>query len=102
YGVTMTIIPGESACLACLLEGDSQSKTLGAEDTCDTAGILNAAAGAIASIEAGEAIKFLSGRREAFHGRLVSCDIWSGKFQSIRVAHNPDCRACGRHEFTYL
>jgi molybdopterin/thiamine biosynthesis adenylyltransferase len=102
YGVTMTILPGESACLACLLEGDGQSKTLGAEDTCDTAGILSAAAGAIASIEAGEAIKFLCGRPEALHGRLVSCDIWSGKFQSIRVARNPNCRACVRHEFTYL
>lgn len=102
YGVTMTIRPGESACLACLLEGDGKSSALGAEATCDTAGVLNAAAGAIASIEAGEALKFLSGKLEALHGRLVSCDLWSGKFQSIRVARNPDCRACAHHEFIYL
>jgi molybdopterin-synthase adenylyltransferase len=102
YGVTMTIRPGESACLACLLEGDGKSAALGAEATCDTAGVLNAAAGVIASIESGEALKFLSGKLEALHGRLVSCDIWSGKFQSIRVARNPECRACARHEFIYL
>ena len=102
YGVTMAIRPGESACLACLLEGDSKSAALGAEATCDTSGILNTAAGAIASIEAGEALKFLCGKPEALHGRLVSCDIWSGKFQSIRVARNPDCRACVRHEFNFL
>lgn len=102
YGVTMTIRPGESACLACILEGDESSRAIGAEATCDTAGVLNAAAGAIASIEAGEAIKFLCGKPEALHGRLVSCDIWSGKFQSIRVARKPDCRACVRREFIYL
>ena len=102
YGVTMTIRPGETACLACLLEGDEKSAALGAEATCDTAGVLNAAVGVIASVEAAEATKILSGRSEDLHGRLVSTDVWSGRFQSIRVARQPDCRACVRHEFIYL
>jgi molybdopterin/thiamine biosynthesis adenylyltransferase len=105
YGVTMTIRPGETACLACLLEGENESVTvgaMGAEDTCDTAGVLNAAVGVIASIEAAEAIKLLACKPEALHGRLISCDVWTGKFQSIRVARNPDCRACARRQFTYL
>lgn len=102
YGVTMTIRPGGTACLACLLENGDQSNAFGAEETCDTAGVLNAAAGVIASIEAAEALKLLAGKPEALHGRLVSCDVWSGKFQSIRVSRNPDCRACVRREFTYL
>jgi len=102
YGVTMTILPGETACLACLLEAQGESAAIGAEVTCDTAGVLNAAVGVIASIEAAEAIKILAGKREALHGRLVSCDVWTGAFQSIRVARNTDCRACGRREFIYL
>jgi molybdopterin-synthase adenylyltransferase len=107
YGVTMTILPGETACLACLLEGGAEtgangSGTLAAEETCDTAGVLNAAAGTIASIEAAEATKFLAGRRDALNGRLISCDVWSGKFQSIQVARNPTCRACVRRDFKYL
>jgi molybdopterin/thiamine biosynthesis adenylyltransferase len=102
YGVTMTIFPGETACLACLLESDEQSNAAGAETTCDTAGVLNAAAGVIAAIEAAEAVKLLAGRPEALHGRLISCDVWSGKFQSIRVARNPNCRACGRKELNFL
>lgn len=106
YGVTMTILPGATACLACLLEaGDAPrdvSSAIGADATCDTAGVLNAAAGVVASIEAAEAIKLLAGKPEVLHGHLVSCDVWSGKFQSIRVARNPDCRACGRREFAYL
>jgi molybdopterin-synthase adenylyltransferase len=102
YGVTMTIRPGETACLACLLEGDEKSAVLGAEATCDTAGVLNAAVGVIASVEAAEATKILAGKPEALHGRLVSTDVWTGRFQSIRVARQPDCRACVRREFTYL
>ena len=105
YGLTMTVRPGESACLACLVETAGADRTPGApgmEETCDTAGVLNAIVGVIASIEAAEAIKLLAGRAEAVHGRLISCDVWSGRFQSIRVARNPQCRACGRHEFSYL
>lgn len=99
YGVTMTILPGESACLACLLE---ERAGHGVEETCDTVGVLNAAVGVIASIEAAEAIKLLSGNATALHGRLVSYDVWTGQFQAIRVARNAECRACGRRELRYL
>lgn len=107
YGVTMTILPGQTACLACLLESPEGATieggaALGAEDTCDTAGVLNAAVGVIASLEAAEATKLLAGKIEVLSGRLISCDVWTGKFQSIRVARNPNCRACGRREFKYL
>jgi len=106
YGVTMTIRPGQTACLACLVEGGNDSAALGSaygiEATCDTVGVLGGAAGAIASIEATEAIKLLAGKPEALHDRLVSCDVWTGKFQSIRVARNSECRACARREFTFL
>jgi molybdopterin/thiamine biosynthesis adenylyltransferase len=102
YGVTMTVLPGQTACLACLLESGERGASLGAEATCDTVGVLNAAVGVIASIEAAEAMKLLAKRNEALHGKMVSYDVWSGTFQSIRVARNPDCRACVRHDFRYL
>jgi molybdopterin/thiamine biosynthesis adenylyltransferase len=104
YGVTLTVRPGQTACLACALESESTngSQTAGTEDTCDTIGVLGAAAGVIASIEATEAIKLLSGKSEAAGGRLTSFDVWSGKFQSVRVARNADCRACARRDFRYL
>lgn len=105
YGLTMTVRPGESACLACLLESDGARATQGApgrEETCDTVGVLNSIVGVIASLQAAEAVKLLSGRSGALHGRLISCDVWSGRFQSIRVARHPRCRACVRREFAYL
>jgi molybdopterin/thiamine biosynthesis adenylyltransferase len=102
YGLTMTIRPGDSACLACLLETGQERAVLSAEATCDTVGVLNAAASVIASIQAAEATKILAGKTAALHGRLVSCDVWSGGFQSARVARNPDCRACARRDLRYL
>ncbi len=99
YGVTLTILPGATPCLACLLETHPDQ---GIEETCDTVGVLAAAASVIASIQAAEAIKLLTGNHEGLGGRLVSFDVWSGRFQAVRVARNPDCRACARGEFRYL
>jgi molybdopterin/thiamine biosynthesis adenylyltransferase len=100
YGLTMAIQPGATACLACLLETGANSG--GLEETCDTIGVLGPIVNLIASLEVAEALKLLSGRPEALHGRLLSCDVWNGHLQSIRVARNPQCRACAKHEFTYL
>jgi molybdopterin/thiamine biosynthesis adenylyltransferase len=100
YGLTMTILPGATACLACLLE--SGAVTHGLEETCDTVGVLGPLVNLIASLEAAEALKLLSRRSEALHGRLISCDVWTGRMQSIRVARHPQCRTCVRREFTYL
>jgi adenylyltransferase/sulfurtransferase len=100
YGLTMTIRPGETACVACLLE--SSSAAHGLEETCDTIGVLGPIVNLIASLEVAEALKLLSGHPEALHGRLLSCDVWTGRMQSIGVARHAECRACARRDFTYL
>jgi molybdopterin/thiamine biosynthesis adenylyltransferase len=100
YGVTMTIRPGVTPCLACLLESSTNGH--GLEETCDTVGVLGPIVNLIASLEVAEALKLLAGRDEALHRRLISCDVWTGHFQSVGVAQNPACRACSRHDFTYL
>lgn len=102
YGLSMTVLPGETPCLACLLESEEGRRVAGADETCDTVGVLNAAAGVIAAIQAAEAMKLLGGRRGALHGRLISFDVWSGRSQAVRVQRNANCRACVRREFTYL
>jgi molybdopterin/thiamine biosynthesis adenylyltransferase len=100
YGLTMTIQPGETACLACLLQGPDAVS--GMEETCDTIGVLGPIVNLIASLQVAEAMKLLSGRHGTLHGRLISGDVWTGHFQSIRVARSPDCRACTKRDFTYL
>ncbi len=100
YGLTMTIRPGQTPCLSCLLE--SSNGTPGLEETCDTIGVLGPIVNLIASLEVAEALKLLSGHPEALTGRLISCDVWSGRMQSVGVARNPDCRACAKQDFTFL
>jgi len=98
YGLTLTIRPGTTPCLACLMD----TQRPGLEETCDTVGVLGPIVNLIASLQAAEATKLLAGRTEALHGRLISCDVWTGHFQSVRIARNPECRACARRQFTYL
>lgn len=100
YGLTMTIRPGLTSCLACLLESGNSSHSL--EETCDTIGVLGPTVNLVASWQVAEALKILSGHPEALHGRLISCDVWTGRIQSIRMVRNPECRACAKHHYTYL
>jgi molybdopterin-synthase adenylyltransferase len=100
YGLTMAIRPGQTACLACLLANEDGPGAL--EDTCDTVGVLGPIVNLIASLEVAEAMKLLGGSESALHGRLVSCDVWSGRFQSLRVARNPVCQVCVKREFVHL
>jgi molybdopterin/thiamine biosynthesis adenylyltransferase len=100
YGLTMTVQPTETACLACLL--NSPDAVSGMEETCDTIGVLGSIVNLIASLQVAEAIKILTGRKQALHHRLISCDVWTGHFQSIGVPRSPDCRACAKRDLIYL
>jgi adenylyltransferase/sulfurtransferase len=99
YGLTMVIRPQQTACLACLLESGGAP---GLEETCDTVGVLGPIVNLIASLEAAEALKLLSGAESSLHGRLISCDVWTGRFQSVQPERKPGCRACGLREFPYI
>ena len=100
YGLTMAIRPGVTACLACMLSTERNPQ--GLDETCDTVGVLGPIVNLIASLEVAEAVKLLAGREAALHGRLISCDVWSGRFQSVRVTRNSDCPVCVRREFAHL
>ncbi len=99
YGVTMTVLPGETACLACVFPESPR----GTFETCDTAGILNSAVNVVAGIEATEALKLLVGARDRLRRSLLSLDQWTNERSEISTAHPcADCRACGAREFVYL
>jgi molybdopterin-synthase adenylyltransferase len=100
YGLTMTIRPGLTPCLACLLPTDRRGQ--GLEETCDTIGVLGPIVNLIASLEVAEAMKLLAGRETDLHGRLMSCDVWTGRFQSVKVPRNLECPVCVNREFAHL
>jgi molybdopterin-synthase adenylyltransferase len=101
-GQTMTILPGETACLRCLMP---QCPPPGTMPTCDTAGILGPIVGVIASIQAVEAIKILSGRREAVSRSLTVVELWDACLRQINVASlrdQVDCPTCKHRQFPWL
>jgi len=101
-GQSMTILPGETACLACLM---SDVPPPGTTPTCDTAGVLGPIVGVVASIEAIEALKILSGHAEAVSRRLAIIDLWGNEIRRVELARlreNGDCRVCGQREFLWL
>ncbi len=99
YGVTMNVLPGETACLACVFPESPR----GSFETCDTAGILNSAATTVAAIEATEALKLLVDARAHMRVTLLSFDLWRNERSEISVQRRrQDCRACGERDFIHL
>ncbi len=101
-GQTMTILPGETPCLRCLMQ---DMPPPGTTPTCDTAGILAPIINVIASIEANEAIKILSGNRDAVSRTLSVFDLWENRFRQVKLdslREAVDCPTCNGREFPWL
>ncbi|MEO8493997.1 MAG: ThiF family adenylyltransferase, partial [Planctomycetota bacterium] len=101
-GQTMTIIPGDTPCLRCLMQ---ESPPPGTTPTCDTAGILGPIINIIASLEACEAIKILSGNRAAINRTLTVVELWDNRIRQVKLdslKEAVDCPTCKHREFSWL
>jgi molybdopterin/thiamine biosynthesis adenylyltransferase len=101
YAVTLNILPGETACLACIFPDSPR----GMVETCETSGILNSAVNLVASIAATETLKLLVGGPNPAHLRrtLLSFDVWTNENAEISAAKpRAGCRACGERDFIHL
>ena len=99
YGVTLNVLPGQTACLACVFPCPPQ----GALETCETAGILNSVVNLGASIAATEALKFLVGAHQHLRRTLLSFDVWQNDRAEITADKpRPGCPTCDRHQFPHL
>jgi len=96
YATTMTILPGNTACLACVFPSPPE----GTYDTCDTVGVISPAVSWAAAIQVTEALKILLGRHQELHGAMLAYDIWNNQFQQVRPRRDPQCLVCGAKEFT--
>ena len=99
HGSVMAIVPGSTACLACLFPSAPTSP----QPTCDTAGVLNAVTALVASLQVVEALKVLTGQLDSVTGRLVTLDPWRGQRSSVATASpDPQCPTCQRRQFRAL
>ncbi|MCE9527710.1 MAG: ThiF family adenylyltransferase [Planctomycetales bacterium] len=100
-GQTLTILPGETPCLRCLMP---EPPPPGSTPTCDSAGILGTIIGVVASMQANEALKILSGHREAISRTWNVFDLWDNTARQIKINSfdQKDCPACSGREFPWL
>ena len=99
YAVSLNVLPGTTACLACLFPESPRGNL----ETCETAGILNSAVNLAASISATEAIKLLVGATAQMRRTLLSFDVWRNEHAEVAAGKpRPQCRTCGLHEFPHL
>lgn len=99
YAVSMNVLPGETACLACIFPKPPS----GPVETCDTAGILNTAVNLAASIEVTEALKYLVGARDKMRRTLISHDLWKNERSEVSAAKpRPGCQVCEERDFSHL
>jgi molybdopterin/thiamine biosynthesis adenylyltransferase len=102
-GMTMTIIPGETPCLRCVFEA---APAPGETGTCETAGVLAPAVSIVASYQAAEAIKILSGNLAAVNRELLSLDVWENTNRRVKIAplkgRKGKCPCCAERSFEWL
>ncbi len=101
-GLCMTILPHDTPCMRCIFE-DAPPPEL--NPTCDTAGVLLPAVQMVASFQALEALKLLTGRKYEINRCLVQIDAWSARVVNLQVQSaydEGDCPCCQRGDFAYL
>ncbi|MGB9626331.1 MAG: ThiF family adenylyltransferase, partial [Phycisphaerae bacterium] len=81
-GLAMPILPRVSPCLRCVFE---QAPPPEMTPTCDTVGVLGPLVTMVASHQAMEALKILTGRLDAVNRRMVHFDAWSGRIAQINM-----------------
>jgi adenylyltransferase/sulfurtransferase len=102
HGQVMTIVPGQTPCLRCVVES---APPPGMAPTCETAGILGTTVNIIASLQATEALKILTGQLDAIVRELIMVDIWDGTFKKLKIAalrDSVDCPTCKQRNFEWL
>jgi molybdopterin-synthase adenylyltransferase len=99
YGITLNVLPGKTACLACIFPDPPR----GGLETCETAGILNSVVNLAASIAATEALKLLVDAEDRIRRTLLSFDLWRNERAEVAAGvPRAGCRTCGRREFIHL
>jgi len=93
-GQIMTIIPGKSACLRCILEKPSPRSGL---PTAAEAGILGATAGVLGTLQATEAIKLLTGAGNLLTNAMLFFNTMTMTFTKQTFQKNAACALCGDH-----
>lgn len=85
-GRAMTIIPGKSACFRCMYHGTPPAEKFP---------VIGVTPAIIGSIQATEAIKYITGMGDLLTNRLLIYDGMSMEFKEFKIRMNSECDHCG-------
>jgi sulfur-carrier protein adenylyltransferase/sulfurtransferase len=89
----------EGPCYRCLFRDPPPPDLV---PSCAEGGVLGVVPGLVGTIQATEAIKMLLGLGDTLVGKLLTIDVMTMSFRTLRIQKDPSCPACGTHEITEL
>ena len=99
-GQTMTVIPGRTACYRCSFRSPPPPDAV---PSCAQAGVLGVVAGMLGTIQAAEALKYITGAGGLLTNTLLTFDARTMGFRKIKLNKQESCPLCGpRPEITEL
>ena len=94
-GQLMTYVPGEGPCYRCVFENPPPKDAV---PTCKQAGVIGAMGGVIGSLQAMEAVKYITGVGQLLTGSILTFDATTMTFRKISIPRpNAHCAVCGEH-----
>ena len=92
-GQLMTYVPGKGPCYRCVFKNPPPKDAV---PTCKQAGVIGAMGGVTGSMQAMEAIKYITGAGELLTGSLLTYDALKMEFHKIKLPKpNGKCPVCG-------
>ena len=92
-GQLMTYVPGISPCYRCIFEAPPPKDAV---PSCREAGVIGAMSGVIGSMQALEAVKYITGQGELLTGSMLVFDGLKMEWRKVRFPkRNPRCPVCG-------
>jgi molybdopterin-synthase adenylyltransferase len=100
-GVVMPVVPNATPCLRCIFGNVPEQ---GTAETCDTAGVIGPIIHIVASYQATEAFKLLTGNRDRLQKGMLHFDLWNNHHASVDVSggRHTDCPCCGQGRYDFL
>jgi molybdopterin/thiamine biosynthesis adenylyltransferase len=93
-GQLITVLPGETTCYRCIFNSPPPADAV---PSCSQAGVLGVLAGAIGSLQATEAIKYLLGIGDLLTNTLLTYNALTMGFRKVRLGRNTNCPLCGEN-----
>lgn len=91
-GQTMTYVPGQGPCYRCVFKNPPPPDVV---PTCQQAGVLGVMGGIMGSIQASEALKYITGVGDLLTGKLLTFDAKKMDFRKIDIHQDKKCEICG-------